>query len=164
MNSDLQQIYEKSFPDDERREWNQLIDILDDNRFTINGIYFQQQLIGIITFWNLDGFRFIEHFAIRNTEQGKGYGTQVIKKLTAEILVPVILEVEEPFTDVAKKRIAFYERLNFRISEQEYYQPPYSVGKNRVKMLLMSYPEKLDPNKFTTIKNKIYQTVYSHNE
>jgi len=84
--------------------------------------------------------------------------------LTAEISVPVILEVEEPFTDVAKKRIAFYERLNFRISEQEYYQPPYSVGKNRVKMLLMSYPEKLDPNKFTTIKNKIYQTVYSHNE
>lgn len=159
MNSDLQQIYEESFPANERREWNQLIDLLKNDLFTFNGIYHQQQLIGLITFWDLNGFCFIEHFAIRNTEQGKGYGTQVIKLLEQNDNI-LILEVEEPFTEIAKKRISFYARLNFSVNEASYFQPAYSIEKNSVKLLLMSYPQKINFPDFENIKIQIHDQVY----
>jgi hypothetical protein len=101
---------------------------------------------------------------IRANERGKGLGTQVIRQILARIPAPVILEVEEPFTDVARKRISFYEQLNFSVSEGDYYQPPYSIGKNKVKMLLMSYAEKLKTNDFTEIKSRIHQSVYHFKE
>ena len=75
---------------------------------------------------------------------------------------PVILEVEEPFTETARKRILFYERLNFSVNNQSYFQPPYSNDKNSVKMLLMSYPKKIDSKYFEKTKTQIHDLVYGY--
>jgi len=164
LNADFRQIYEEAFPPDERRNWHQLAELLTNPIFSLNGIYQEQQLIGILLIWNLDDFSFIEHFAIRDSMRGNGFGSQVIQQLIMQISNPVILEVEEPFTSDALKRITFYKRLNFSLFDGEYYQPPYSDEKNKVKMLLMSYPEKIEPEVFPWIKKRIYQTVYQLNE
>ncbi|HZL08392.1 MAG TPA: GNAT family N-acetyltransferase [Prolixibacteraceae bacterium] len=164
LNVDFKQIYEEAFPPDERREWQQLTELLTNSIFTLNEIYFQHQFIGFISIWNLNEFSFIEHFAIRDTERGKGFGTQVIQQIIAQNPGPVILEVEEPLTDMAQKRISFYENLNFSVSEEDYYQPPYSIGKNKVKMQLMSYPEKIRHEDFAENQSKIYQLVYHFKE
>jgi ribosomal protein S18 acetylase RimI-like enzyme len=164
ITKDFELIYEEAFPPDERREWSQLIDLLNNPDFSFIGIYFQQQIIGFMMIWNLHEFSFIEHFAIRESERGKGIGKQAIEKILAQILTPVILEVEIPKTEAAQKRIRFYERLNFSICEGEYFQPPYSAGKNKVEMLLMSYHEKMLNTTFGQIKTIIYSSVYQFPE
>ena len=162
LNSELRQIYEDAFPVYERRNWSQLTELLANRLFILNEIYFGDQLIGLISFWNLDEFIFVEHFAIHESERSKGFGTQVINQLLHETTVPVILEVEMPHSEAARRRIKFYKHLKFKICSGIYFQPPYSTGQTNVEMLLMSYPEKAHPDTFSTVKSKIHQTVYQY--
>ncbi|MBL7971879.1 MAG: GNAT family N-acetyltransferase [Prolixibacteraceae bacterium] len=164
LNVDLKQTYEEAFPPDERREWNHWIQMLGDVRFCLNEVYNEERFIGFISVWDLDQFRFIEHFAIRDTERSKGFGSRILEQLLAQKSSPVILEVEEPFSEIARKRIAFYERMGFVVSGGEYFQPPYSAGKNSVKLLLMSYPGAIDPTDFAGVKSRIHSRVYGQNQ
>jgi hypothetical protein len=160
LNFEFKQIYESSFPEDERRDWNQLLELFGNKQFSLNEIYHQARFLGFITFWDLEEFSFIEHFAIQTSEQGKGYGTLAINQVLSMNSKPVILEVEEPFMETARKRILFYERLNFSVNNQSYFQPPYSLDKNSVKMLLMSYPSEIETSDFERIKAQIHDSVY----
>jgi ribosomal protein S18 acetylase RimI-like enzyme len=162
LNFDLKQIYEASFPEDERREWKQLLELLNNTQFCLYEIYDQQKILGFISIWNLTEFSFIEHFAIQDAEQGKGYGTQVIEHVLSMNSKPIILEVEEPITENARKRIAFYERLNFAVNDFNYFQPAYSPEKRSIKMLLMSYPSNIYPEIFEGIKDRIHHEVYGY--
>lgn len=162
LNFEFRQIYESSFPEDERRKWIQFIDLLHNSQFKLHEIYIQEKFIGFISVWDLMEFSFIEHFAIQATEQGKGYGTQALNRVLSMNSKPVILEVEEPFTETARKRISFYERLSFSINNQSYFQPPYSPDKSSVKMMLMSYPTKIEPEYLERIKAQIHDQVYEY--
>lgn len=157
-------IYEEAFPPDERRDWNEFCSLVDNPDFHLSGIYRTLKLIGFLSIWKLNEFSFIEHFAILKAERGKGCGTQMLNHVLKQIREPVILEVEEPFTEMARKRIGFYTNLNFCLNRESYDQPPYSPGKNKVKMLLMSYPECIKTVNFDKIKTQIYDTVYKYNE
>ncbi|HEX7584527.1 MAG TPA: GNAT family N-acetyltransferase [Prolixibacteraceae bacterium] len=160
LNIEFRRIYEEAFPPEERRDWSQIVELLINPQFCFNGIYFQQKIVGFYTIWNLGEFNFMEHFAILDSERGKGIGSQVFQQIFKLNSTQLILEVEEPFTRSAQKRIEFYERLNFVVSEGVYYQPPYSIGKNKVKMLLMSNPERILPDDFAAIQSRIYDVVY----
>jgi ribosomal protein S18 acetylase RimI-like enzyme len=162
LNFDLRQVYETSFPADERREWEQLLELLNNTQFCLYEIYDQQRFLGFISIWDLTEFSFIEHFAIQDAEQGKGYGTLTIDHVLAMNSKPIILEVEEPITENARKRIAFYERLNFTVNDFSYFQPAYSIGKSSVKMQLMSYPIKIEVADFERIKFRIHDHIYGY--
>lgn len=164
INPELRPIYEESFPPDERREWNQWVELITNQNFSLKEVYFENKLIGFISLWNLDKFWFIEHFSISKNERGKGFGSMVIKQIQENNLTPTILEVEEPLTNSATRRILFYKQLNFKFLNGSYYQPPYSIEKNKVKMLLMSYSNTIKKPKFKDAKNKIYQTVYNYSD
>ncbi|MDP2115586.1 MAG: GNAT family N-acetyltransferase [Bacteroidota bacterium] len=156
----LKQIYFDSFPPDERRDWSEIKELLQHSGFILNKVLEDQELVGLISVWNFHGFVFIEHFAILESKRGKGIGSQALKQVIAENLKPIIVEVEEPVTDDARRRIAFYESADFSVCEGIYYQPPYSPDQNKVKMLLMSFPEKILPPEFDEIKTRIYREVY----
>jgi len=160
LNDDLKQIYEDSFPSDERREWLEISELIQHLNFIIYRIFINDELIGLISVWNLSHFIFIEHFAIHKKLHGKKLGTQVINQVITESDKTVIVEVEEPINDTAQRRIVFYERLGFVVFSGIYYQPPYSAEKNKVKMLLMSYPDQLTITEFTDVKSLIYRIVY----
>lgn len=160
LNDDIKLIYEDAFPSDERREWLEISELIQNPNFIIYRIFINDELIGLISVWNLTHFIFIEHFAIRQNLRGKSLGKQVINQVISENDKTVIVEVEEPINDTAKRRIAFYERLGFVVYSGIYYQPPYSAEKNKVKMLLMSYPNLLTTIEFTEVKLLIYRIVY----
>lgn len=163
LNADVREMYESAFPEDERRDWVQLSSLITNPAYRFNLIFHEQILIGLISIWNFDEFIFIEHFTIRTLERGKGYGTEVIKQIIS-MEIPVVLEVEEPLSEMAIKRIRFYENLHFSASNMEYFQPPYSNGKKKIKMLLMSYPGELLPANFELTKKLIHQLVYKFQE
>ncbi len=162
LNVDFKHTYESSFPEDERREFNQLLDLLGNTQFKLYEIHLHERFLGFISVWDLTEFIFVEHFAICATEQGKGYGTETIKQVLSINSKQVILEVEEPFTEKAQNRIKFYEQLNFVINDFSYFQPPYSIGKSSIKMLLMSYPIKIETADFEEFKAKIHDQVYGY--
>jgi hypothetical protein len=90
-------------------------------------------------------------------------GTQVLQQVMNEKPLQLILEVDEPHTEPAIRRINFYMRLGFTVCREDYYQPPYSPHMNKVKMLLMSYPGILTQLEFIDIKAHIYREVYQLN-
>lgn len=162
LNDDLKQIYIDSFPADERRDWQELKELICHPNFRLNQVRDDQELIGLISIWNLLNFDFIEHFAISDSMRGKGIGTQVLKQVIEEKSTKIIVEVEEPTNESARRRIAFYEHFGFFVCDGIYYQPPYSPDKNKIKMLLMSFPDKVTAVEFVEIKNQLYLEVYNH--
>lgn len=131
MPADVRTLYEEAFPVEERREWSprpaglKLYVALDD----------ADEFQGFITTWLLPGdVTYVEHFAIHPKLRGHGVGGEIIDALLGN----VILEVELPETQEARRRIGFYERHGFAAAtECEYVQPPYAPGLPSVPMLLM---------------------------
>jgi len=160
LSDDLKHIYIDSFPFDERREWQEFKDLLHHPNFILNQVFDDQKLIGIISTWKLADFVFIEHFAIEESQRGKGVGTKVVKQIINEAPIKVVLEVDVPTNEAAHRRITFYERLGFSTCESIYWQPPYSPDKKKVKMLLMSFPDKILHSEFIEIKKQLYRVVY----
>ncbi|HET6559325.1 MAG TPA: GNAT family N-acetyltransferase [Prolixibacteraceae bacterium] len=160
LDTDLKQIYLDSFPDNERREWNEMQQLLLHPLFNVCRIIQNGTLIGFISFWKWPHLLFIEHFALNELARGKGIGTRILKQIIDENPSTIIVEVEEPLTEQANRRIAFYQRLEFVLCQQEYYQPPYTHGNDKVKMSIMSYPQLLTYEEFTIVKKQIYKEVY----
>jgi len=161
--NELRTHYYHSFPVEERRDWDQLNELLKHPGFKLYKIFNDNSFAGLISVWKWSDLTFIEHFAIVETLQGKGIGKDVIKLVIKDIPNLIVLEVEENKSLSACRRINFYEQLGFKLCREKYYQPPYQNDKKPVKMLLMSYPEMVTNAMFNTIKIKLYKEVYQCN-
>lgn len=73
---------------------------------------------------------------------------------------PIVLEVEPPDTDMAQRRISFYERLGFHLNPFEYMQPPLQKGQPELSLKIMSYPQTLTDAEFALYKETLYSKVY----
>lgn len=163
LDDDLKQIYLDSFPDNERREWKEMQQLLVHPLFNVFRITQNKVLIGIITYWKWHNLLFIEHFAIKGPARSQGAGSRILKQVIEQNHCTIIVEAEESDTEQAKRRIAFYQRLGFILCPQEYYQPAYSPMNDSIKMNIMSYPDLLTNEDFTVIKKQIYKEVYNWN-
>jgi ribosomal protein S18 acetylase RimI-like enzyme len=156
----LKAIYEEAFPSVERRDWEQVLELIDKPEYNLFSIISHQKIIGILICWSLSDFTFIEHFAIEKSVRSKGFGKLVINSILTKFSGPVILEVEEANTETNQQRISFYEKFGFSIFPGEYYQPAYSPTKKSIKMLVMSYPYKISEYDFIRIRTELYRFVY----
>ncbi len=72
----------------------------------------------------------------------------------------IVLEVERPETEEARRRVIFWEKLGFKLNEHHYIQPPYDDWKEPVKMFIMSSPKEIDYIDFSLIRQIIHTQVY----
>ena len=149
---------EENFIEDERRDRAAALEVLSKKEYTAYSIYDGNALIGFITVWELSGFAFIEHFVIKAPHRNKGYGADTLE-LIKKKFTRVVLEAEIPVEDIQKRRIEFYKRCGFVKNDFDYLQPAYRKGGEKVPLVLMSYPEKLDAK--DAIISQIYEKVYS---
>ncbi|MTI66264.1 MAG: GNAT family N-acetyltransferase [Firmicutes bacterium] len=94
-----------------------------DKRYNIKNMYDNNVLVGFCSTWDLHDFVFIEHIAIDNELRGQGYGSKLIEDILSRNK-NVILEVEKPENNIAKKRIEFYKKHGFKLNLFHYEQPP----------------------------------------
>ena len=73
----------------------------------------------------------------------------------------VILEVELPYNEMNKRRIAFYERNGFNFNDFEYFQVPLNEGDKPLPLRIMSCPEKITKQEFEVIRQKLKNAVYN---
>ncbi|KAA3436655.1 GNAT family N-acetyltransferase [Rufibacter hautae] len=154
------QWYEEAFPPEERRTLEQQTQLFTDSAYRFLAIMDQEEFAGFFGIWQLSGFTFLEHFAVVPSHRGKGTGSKALAILLETIPPPVLLEVEPPHSEIAQRRIRFYERLGFLLNDFEYRQPPYVAGMHWVPLLLMSYPSALDPSELEKVKGQLYNFVY----
>ena len=164
-------LYESSFPVVERRGLESMVHLLNNNKtyemyalMIDNDPLCVSNFVGFFAYWNFDDFVFGEHFAVEPKMRGKNIGSEVIKGLVNKVNMPVVLEVEHPEDEFSIRRIAFYERLGFRVLPQEYRQPYYDGSKRMLPLLLMSNDYQFAHANFDRIKKIVHKEVYNFEE
>jgi len=157
----LQQLYEQAFPVQERREFEQLLQLLDEPDMHLDVAVVGTRMAGFYIFWQFESFCFLEHLAIQPDLQGQGFGQQFLQRLLREAGEKLVLEVERPGDETTRRRIRFYEGLGFTLHPGfDYYQPPYRKGQPPVPLYLMTSPPLTDAVALAWLSRVIKQQVY----
>lgn len=138
-------LYNRSFPREERRPWNQEMALVDSGmpffRFLIATDMADGRFVGFATVWQLPGAVYIEHLAVDERLRSSGAGGKILDEIVSEAAsLPVVVEVEpDEANEDAGRRIAFYERHGFEaLRDFVYFQPPYAPGLPDVRLMLMA--------------------------
>lgn len=157
-------LYEQSFPIEERREFSLVLDICKTDLLSLNIIYDNQTKVGILNIWDFNEFCYIEHLAVSEQYRNRKIASKVLEQLNAQNKL-IILEVELPNDELSKRRIGFYQRNSFSIQPYPYVQPPYRKGEQGIKMHIMANTQ-MPINKakyeeiITLIEKKVYKKFW----
>jgi GNAT superfamily N-acetyltransferase len=159
-------IYESSFPDDEKRDLESQKEVIKHPSNNFYAIIEEGETIGLFEEWDFGDFIFGEHVAIREDLRNKGFGTKLFKEYLKRCGERIFVgEVEGPKEGgMAKRRIGFYSRLGILLNDHRYVQPAYSPDKNPMYLFLITYPRKITKEEFVLIRDKIHRVVYGQKE
>lgn len=138
-------LYNESFPENERRLYRDEKDVdtfvnEHHGKFHAFSVKDGDLYLGFMSYWTFKGYVYIEHFAVDPAHRGKNIGRKMLHHLFEEVSPDVLIEVELPETEDAKRRIRFYEQNGFRTREDfNYTQPAYGPGQKAIKMLIMTH-------------------------
>ncbi len=154
-------LYEAAFPIVERRDWKTLLSFLNHPDMQLDLIEEEKKPVGLIIWWEIGEWLFIEHFAIAANTRGGGYGSEVMRHYLEKAKGKMLLEVEPPLTADAQRRISFYERLGLTVIDTAYRQPSYIESGVDYPMFLMATVSEITVKEkaalFTLLKLKVYQ-------
>ncbi len=155
-------LMEKSFPEDERRTYNEQKELLSN---PVYKIYVSRestanQIQAFAAVWEFDEFIFIEHIAVNPDYRNGGIGSKFLNSILAMTDKMICLEVELPSNEIAARRIGFYERNNFFLNEFQYIQPPISKGRKEIPLYVMTSGRSVTKEEFESIKKVLFEKVY----
>ena len=166
---DVLKIYERSFPDDERRTVKNIKRQIDSNNDYNFFVVLEKDFpVGMAVVWVIEHkFIYIEHLAIEESRRSSGIGSAAMNLLIDKSPFPIIIEVEKKVPEMTaerekncERRLNFYKQFGFKLSDKEYVQPPYSKSLNSVPMNLMECDGNLLETDFEYVKKAIYKAVY----
>lgn len=134
------ELYEEAFPLNERRLFDAQVKLMSDSKYHFDILIDNNQLIGFLLWWNLETFRYIDHFATSKQLRNKGYGKLIIENFINSNDKPILLEVELPVSELNKRRIKFYERIGFKLNQHHYELPDFEGNQSPLELKLMTYP------------------------
>lgn len=151
-----------AFPPEERRPMPQQRTYADHNPlFHPHAVMENGTFAGLLNYWTLQGFIYIEHLATCPSLRGGGLGKRILQQLIAQTTVPIVLEVEPPTNEISVRRIGFYKRCGFTLWEQQnYMQPAYADDLPSIPLLLMVYGDLDEQKDFAHICREIHTKVY----
>ena len=157
-------LFEAAFPIEERRPSDLWVKYHYSNeKFEIKLIFVDGIFQGILTYWNFDDFIYIEHFATLSTIRGRGIGSEALNAFIESYKSqPIVLEVEPPIDSITQRRINFYERHGFTLTNKTYIQPPYYDGLPFIPLRIMCNDKNFALNHFDDIVKTIKKEVYNY--
>ncbi|MDD4692085.1 MAG: GNAT family N-acetyltransferase [Eubacterium aggregans] len=154
-------IMEEAFPVSERRPYHGQRKLLEEEAYTLYGYEKGGELAAFMALWELEPFIFTEHFAVSPAFRNQGMGETILGETFKVLHKPLILEVEEPeVSEMARRRVGFYERNGFHLTEVAYDQPVLTPGGEIVPLRVMSWPEPLSVADFQAARKEFFQRVY----
>ena len=160
--TDFEQLFElmkEAFPPEEYRPKEKQYAILDDKSYTATVLKEDGAIKAFIAVWHLNGFDFAEHFAVDRSLRGQGIGSEFLKEYLSSTDVPLVLEVENIDDEISNRRIGFYKRAGFILSDICYDQPNFQNSKKIIPLRIM-YNKNDKELKIDSIKKEIFVKVY----
>lgn len=161
----VENLLHSAFPEEERRPDKQQRENTDNlPEFHCFAIYSGSRIVGFITWWQLEDFRYAEHFAIDPNQRNGGLGAKALTAFLALSPSPLVLEVEpESYSQMAARRIEFYKRSGLRLWTSDYLQPPYRPSGESVPLKLMATSGLDEEEDYLRVRNLIHKRVYGVN-
>lgn len=158
----LYNIMETSFPTDEYRPYEEQKALLENPLYHPYVLADEETggLKAFIAVWNFTSFSFVEHFAVNPSYRNLGLGSQMLQELQSMLPHQICLEVELPETEMAARRIGFYQRNGFFYNDYPYMQPSISEGRNPIPLRIMTSGQAIALEDFLHIKEVLYTEVY----
>ena len=163
--ADFDQVFslmERSFPEDERRDYNEQRELFAEPAYNLYAKRSPEAagLQAFLALWELGDMVYIEHFAVDPDCRNGGLGGRILQKVIEGSQTRICLEVEPPETELAARRIGFYERNGFSYNDYFYMQPPIAEGRNAIPLRLMTTGGPLDEAEFLNVRDLLYEKVY----
>ena len=156
------ELMEETFPVEERRSFDNAKKIFTQYPFyhVLGTKNEKGKVISFLAYWEFDGCYFVDHLAVHHTLRGQGIGADLMHCFLKNTDKLVVLEVELPENETARRRIKFYERLGFHLNLHEYIQPSMQEGQPSIKMNIMSYKKMLTKKAFDDFCKEVYSKAY----
>ena len=156
------QILEASFPITERRPYEKQVELLEEPLYQIYVLKDEKENLvqGFMAVWEFETYTFLEHFAVNPAYRNSGFGSVMIKELLELSVNPVFLEVELPDTEMAVRRIGFYERNGLFYNAYPYMQPALTEGCEPIPLRIMTSGNAVEEEQFHEIAELVYREVY----
>ena len=115
----------------------------------------------LMALWDFDDFVFFEHFAVDPACRNGGIGGQMLDALLARYDKPACLEAELPETELAARRIGFYERHGFTVNaDYSYFQPALAPGGSPIPLYLLTTGGARTPSELRAMETLVHTRVY----
>lgn len=152
------ELFQSSFPVNERRPLESLKKIIsDEHDVYCDAVLKDIVFVGLLVYWDFSDFVYVEYLAVNPDIRGGGIGARILSQLKDCVRRPVVLEVEPPLNELAKRRIGFYERNGFVLLDNEYFQPSYGLMPGLELKLMSSGKLMLDiPEVIDIIHRRVY--------
>ncbi len=165
--TDFDQVYailEQSFPEDERRPYDEQKALLRRADYRIYGVRDGRsgRVRAFVSVYRFEDFTYIEHFAVCEQDRNRGLGASVLQSLFKLLPARVCLEADPPETEIAARRIAFYRRNGLYPNPYPYMQPPISAGKRAIPLVVLTSGSVADEAEFCNIRRTLYRRVYRY--
>ena len=154
-------IMEQSFPLEEYRCYEGQKALLQKPAYRIYVTKEENRILGFAAVWQLENWLFLEHLAVEPQFRNRGIGAELLGFLAEK---RCCLEVELPETDLARRRIGFYQRNGFFLNDYPYVQPSLGEGRNPVPLSIMTSGSTISPEEFAQLKHLLYSRVYGQKE
>ncbi len=152
------ELYENSFPSEEKRTINEQYIILEKENYFAKVFIKDEDIVGILFFWDFIHHTFIEHFAINSILRGQSYGSKILEDFLSKYK-NCVLEIELIKDEITKKRFDFYNRFDFQINEHKHYQVPFRKNSKKLELLLLSHKNKLTKNEYQKLSTKMINSL-----
>lgn len=155
-------LYGESFPAHEQRGEASQREIMSHPDYHFTLILEEEAFLGVLLYWETEGFFYVEHFCMVPSKRGRGYGRHALEKLNAiarKAGRSVILEIDPPVDELSLRRKGFYERAGYWANRWPHVHPPYHERNAGHALVVMSYPEMLSHEKYEAFNGYLRRTV-----
>ncbi len=153
-------LYQKAFPEEERRDIAQLKTLLQtEPSMYFNAVRCDGKLAGLLVYWDFRSFYYLEHLAVFAEMRNQKIGQKILDWIRKQLRGICILEAEPAETGIATRRINYYRRNGYLILDKTYRQPSYRRNDGEVPLWIMgNQPEASGTLKqqIQIIKEKVY--------
>ena len=132
-------LYRVSFPPHEQRQARSQAAILRDNAYHFDLLYDGDTFVGLMLYWETETFLYVEHFCVLPELRNRHYGQKALM-LLAQKGKTIILEIDPPRDEIARRRKGFYERCGFVENPYPHVHPPYRREDHGHELVIMSRP------------------------
>ena len=152
------QLYQNSFPYLERRDDNGHSLIMQKPDYHFSVLTQNEELLGIMLYFETDNFIYLEHFAVVPEKRGNGIGAKGVEILK-NIGKTVILEIEYPVDEITNRRLDFYNRNGFKLTTHYHIQAKYHKGDDDLPLKILSYPSEITASEYKNFKDYLNREV-----